>query len=143
VLRVEAVRFTSAPVAHVRGTQLWAAFGTLVGIAPQAFVALSIVLTLMFGARPGYALATKVVDALTVRAATRDVAGIAPVRVRGALVGEPPHIAAAIISALPAATATAVLELYPPDEREAIVRRLARAASPLVPDAEELVRVRG
>jgi flagellar motor switch protein FliG len=48
-----------------------------------------------------------------------------------------------VISALPAATAAAVLELYPPEERAQIVRRLARAANDLVPHAEELLRARG
>jgi flagellar motor switch protein FliG len=62
---------------------------------------------------------------------------------RGVLDGEPPHVAAAIISALPTATAAAVLELYPPEERTAIVRRLARANATLVPPAEELLRARG
>ena len=59
---------------------------------------------------------------------------------RGALAGEPPHTAAAVISALPTATAAAVLELYPPEERAAIVRRLSRPASPLLPSYEELLR---
>ncbi len=61
---------------------------------------------------------------------------------RGALEHEPPHVAAAIISALPTVTATAVLDLYPPDERAAIVRRLARANAALVPAPEELFRER-
>jgi len=52
---------------------------------------------------------------------------------------EPPHAAAAIISALPAATAAAVLELYPAHEREAIVRRMQRANTPLIPDADEIL----
>jgi hypothetical protein len=41
---------------------------------------------------------------------------------------------------LPAATATAVLELYPPEERAAIIRRMQRAASPAVPDYESVLR---
>jgi len=60
--------------------------------------------------------------------------------VRSALAQEPPHAAAAIISALPAATAAAVLELYPAHERDAIVRRMQRPHSPLIPDAQEVVR---
>jgi hypothetical protein len=143
LLRVEAVQFFSAPVSHPAQAHLWSLLGAFAGIVPQAIVALSFALAGWFGARPAHALAVKLIESATVRSATREVAGIAPVRVRGALAGEPPHIAAAIISALPAATATAVLELYPPEERAAIVRRLARAASPLVPDAEELIRVRG
>lgn len=143
VLRVEAVRF-AAPVAP-RETAGPPGFvlGAVLGILPQAIVALAIALAVAFGTKPASTLATKFIDAATVRSTSREVAGIPPVRVRGALAGEPPHIAAAIISALPAATATAVLELYPPDERAAIVRRLARAASPLVPDAEELIRAHG
>jgi flagellar M-ring protein FliF len=143
VLDVEAVRF-AAPDAP-RGAHLWAwgMVGAFSGIIPQAIVALTLAVGFWVGARPAYALAVKTIESATVRSAARDVAGIPPVRVRGALAGEPPHIAAAIISALPAATATAVLELYPADERAAIVQRLARAASPLVPDPEELVRARG
>ncbi|MGD0472746.1 MAG: flagellar M-ring protein FliF C-terminal domain-containing protein [Candidatus Velthaea sp.] len=143
VLHVEAVRF--ATPASVRGPLVpaWALVGAFAGVVPQAIVALSLAFAGWFGARPAYALAVKLIDSANVRATSREVAGIPPTRVRGALAGEPPHIAAAIISALPAATATAVLELYPPDERAAIVRRLARAASPLVPDAEELLRARG
>ena len=71
---------------------------------------------------------------------SRTVAGYAPARVRGALANEPPHAAAAIISALPAATAAAVLELYPPHEREAIVKRMQRVVGPVIPSADEVLR---
>ncbi|GAC1306853.1 MAG: flagellar basal-body MS-ring/collar protein FliF [Vulcanimicrobiaceae bacterium] len=94
--------------------------------------------------RLGAAPAGRVCDALAQRLAvvrtTQAVAAFAPAHVRGALVGEPPHTAAAIISALPAATATAVLEMYPPEERAAIVRRMSRAAAPVVPDYETVLR---
>jgi flagellar M-ring protein FliF len=70
---------------------------------------------------------------------SRTVTGYTPARVRGALAGEPPHAAAAIISALPAATAAAVLELYPQHEREAIVKRMQRTHSSVVPSADELL----
>jgi len=143
VLRVEAVRFTATRLPRATGSRAWALVGAFSGILPQAIIALSVVLAGALGARPAHALAAKLVESATVRATAREVAGIPPVRVRGALAGEPPHIAAAIISALPAATAAAVLELYPADERAAIVRRIARAASPLVPDAEELIRAAG
>ena len=62
---------------------------------------------------------------------------------RSVLAHEPPHAAAAIISALPAATAAAVLDLYPQHEREAIVKRMARPHSPLIGDAAELLRRHG
>lgn len=143
LLHVEAMRFNVDAGAPAPAPANWAVFGAFAGILPQAIVACSIGLAILFGGRPAFALATRLVESSTVRTTVREVAGIPPSRVRGALAGEPPHIAAAIISALPAATATAVLELYPADERAAIVRRLARAASPLVPDAEELIRARG
>ncbi len=143
VLKVEAVRFALPPATHQETLPAWALVGAFAGIVPQAIIALALVCAGWCGARPAHALAVKLIDSATVRSAAREITGIPPLRVRGALAGEPPHIAAAIISALPAATATAVLELYPPEERAAIVGRLARAASPLVPDAEELLRVRG
>jgi flagellar biosynthesis/type III secretory pathway M-ring protein FliF/YscJ len=143
ILRVEAVPFTPARTVGPRVSRAWALLGTFSGVLPQALLAVALAIAAWAGARPAHALIVRCLESATVRTAARDVAGIPPVRVRGALAGEPPHIAAAIISALPAATATAVLELYPADERAAIVRRLARAASPLVPDAEELLRGRG
>jgi len=67
------------------------------------------------------------------------VSGVAPSKVRGALADEPPHAAAAIISALPASTAAAVLDMYSPEERAAIVRRMQRPASPLLTDPESFI----
>jgi flagellar M-ring protein FliF len=142
-LRVEAVRFAGQTTPIVRGVDAWAIAGLFAGTLPQlALVAGAIVLAVL-GARPAYAVIVRAVEAVSVRTASRESAGLPPARVRGALVGEPPHVAAAVISALPAATATAVLELYPPEERAQIVRRLSRAATDLVPHAEELLRARG
>jgi flagellar motor switch protein FliG len=104
---------------------------------------IALVLVVAFAAKPCAGAAIRMLEAGAMRSAARDVAGLPPGRVRGALVGEPPHVAAAIISALPTATAAAVLELYPAEERTAIVRRLARGAnSTLVPNPEDLIRVR-
>ena len=80
------------------------------------------------------------VQRVSIGKAARTVVGFAPAQVHGALANEPPHAAAAIISALPAATATAVLELYPAEERAAIVRRMARGVAPVVPDYEAVLR---
>ncbi|HEV2262541.1 MAG TPA: hypothetical protein VGR69_09680, partial [Candidatus Rubrimentiphilum sp.] len=60
-------------------------------------------------------------------------------KVRGALLSEPPHAAAAIISALPASTAAAILDTYPSHEREAIIARMQRPVSPLLTDAEKWI----
>jgi len=140
-LTVEAIRFAvSVPPSAPRVAFPFVPYAA--AIAPQLLVSFAILVAIGFGARPCYRLAARVLDRASVAAAREHVSGIAPIHVRGALVGEPPHTAAAIISALPAATATAVLELYPPEERAAIVRRLTRAANPLLPDAEELFRAR-
>jgi flagellar biosynthesis/type III secretory pathway M-ring protein FliF/YscJ len=109
---------------------------------PQLLAALGVVLAAAFGAKPLASVAARALESASTRSAVRAVAEIPPARVRGALDGEPPHVAAAIISSLPAATAAAVLELYPPDERSAIVRRLGRANTALVPPPEDLIRGR-
>ncbi len=143
-LSVEAVAFDGAARGRVPAAAR--APGWLLALAsvlPQALSGLALVLVVACGAKPLAGVVMRVLEAGTARSAAREVAGLPPARVRGALVGEPPHVAAAIISALPTATAAAVLELYPPDERTAIVRRLARGANPaLVPAAEDLIRAR-
>ncbi|HEV8020728.1 MAG TPA: flagellar M-ring protein FliF C-terminal domain-containing protein [Candidatus Lustribacter sp.] len=142
-LRVEAVRFAASAPATVRGIDAWAIAGLFAGLLPQLALVAGAVALAARGARPAYELFVRFVEAAGVRDTTRESAGLPPARVRGALAGEPPHVAAAVISALPAATAAAVLELYPPEERAQIVRRLARAATDLVPHPEELLRARG
>jgi flagellar motor switch protein FliG len=103
-----------------------------------------IALTLALAVRWGAAPVTRMLEASLQRAAlartSRAVATYPPSHVRGALRDEPPHTAAAIISALPAATASAVLEMYSPEERAAIVRRMAREAAPAVPNFETVLR---
>lgn len=138
VVSVEAVAFPHLWRPHTN--PLLPLFGLIAALGPSALVALAIMLVIRSGAKPAFALATTLVQRLTVQRSTRLVAAFPAAHVRGALAGEPPHTAAAIISALPAATATAVLELYPPEERAAIVRRMSRAASPVVPDYESVLR---
>jgi flagellar M-ring protein FliF len=142
-LRVEAVRFAPQTPSIVRGIDGWAIAGLFAGTLPQLALVAAAVTLAVLGSRPAYALIVRATEAVSTRVTTRESAGLPPARVRGALAGEPPHVAAAVISALPAATATAVLELYPPEERAQIVRRLARAAVDLVPHPEELLRARG
>ena len=106
--------------------------------------ALTVALGLFACARMALPQLTSLTRSALERAATertsKAAAGFPPARVRSMLEREPPHAAAAIISALPAATATAVLQLYPPHERDAIVARMQRHHSPLLGDAEELLR---
>src|SRR6185312_11756333 len=114
---------------------LWPnAIGLVATIAPSAIVGGVVIVLARLGARPLASLVRSLLERGAVRAAAGSVAGYAPAQVRSALVGEPPHTAAAIISALPTATAAAVLELYPPEERADIIRRLTRPPSPLLPD---------
>jgi len=139
VVSVEDVAFAHA--APAPAYPFATVLGFLMALAPSLVVALAIVAGARVGAKPLAALGEAVVHRLALRRASRTaLAQFAPAQVRGALRNEPPHTAAAIISALPAATATAVLDLYPPEERAAIVRRLARAASPAVPDYESVLR---
>ncbi len=140
VLRVEAVQF--AHPAPERVPRYLPLVGLAASLGPSLLAGLALVAAALAGAKP----LERAVEIVTRRAiAGRTAAGnappeFAPARVRGALRDEPPHAAAAIISALPAATATAVLELYPPEERAAIVRRMQRAAAPAVPDYETVLR---
>jgi type III secretory pathway lipoprotein EscJ len=140
VLRVEAVPFARA--GRAAASPVSVALGLAATFVPPALLALALAYAARAGARPLEraleTLSRRVLLARETRA-QREAAGLAPARVRGALRDEPPHAAAAIISALPAATATAVLELYPPEERAAIVRRMQRAASPAVPDYESVL----
>ena len=135
---VEEMAF-SVPVPHRP-----APYGTLVGLiallAPSAFAGLGLVLAVRFGAKPASALCEVLLQRLAVQRASAATLTFAPAHVHGRLANEPPHTAAAIISALPAATASAVLELYPPDERAAIVRRMSRQGSPVIPDYETVLR---
>lgn len=113
-IRVEAVRFAPGPPLPMRGIDGWAIAGLFAGLIPQLAVVAGGVALVTLGARPAYALAVRAVEAAGVRSAAEQSAGLPPARIRGALAGEPPHVAAAVISALPAATATAVLESIRP-----------------------------
>lgn len=138
-LSVEAIAFArpGPPAAHVPGAAVW---GILATVLPTLVVAVALVLCVRAGAMPAARAFEAVAGRVALVRTTQAVATFAPAHVRGALRDEPPHTAAAIISALPAATATAVLEMYPPEERAAIVRRMSRASSPVVPDCETVLR---
>jgi flagellar biosynthesis/type III secretory pathway M-ring protein FliF/YscJ len=136
VLTVEAVDFHHA---RVQAHDLWyLLYGALVPLLPTVAVVLGTLVAGRYAAPHIAALAKGYLERTTIAQMSARVAGVAPAQVRGALANEPPHAAAAIISALPAATAAAVLELYPAHEREAIVRRMQRVHSSLIPDAAEI-----
>jgi flagellar M-ring protein FliF len=137
-LAVAAIDFAVAPV--VRKDPWWLLYGTVVPLLPAVALAVGAIVAVRSGIPPLAALARGYLERASVERTSKSVAGYEPSRVRSALEREPPHAAAAIISALPAATAAAVLELYPAHERDAIVRRMQRPHSPLIPDAQEVVR---
>lgn len=140
-LAVQAVDFHRPAVA--RKDVWWLLYGTIVPLAPAVVIAIGAAIIVRLLLPVLSSVASTVLERAAVRDASQAVSGLAPSRVRTALVHEPPHAAAAIISALPAATAAAVLELYPQHEREAIVRRMQRPLSPLVGDPEEYLRRHG
>ena len=140
-LSVEAVAFVDgSPAPPVARAPAWML--PLASLLPQLLTGATLVLAVAFGARPLAGIAARALDRAAARSAARGAAGIPPARVYAALDGEPPHVAAAIISALPTVTAAAVLELYSSEARAAIVQRLGRANTALIPPPEELFRDR-
>ena len=120
----------------------WAlALGSFAALMPSLAFAGVLALGARFAVKPAVAALERATERISLTRATRAISSAyAPAHVRGALRNEPPHTAAAIISALPAATATAVLDMYSPEERAAIVRRMARAVTPAMPDYETVLR---
>jgi len=136
-LEVQAIAFAHSPALKQDGW--WLAYGAIVPLLPTLVIAGALLLALAWAKAPLSALMRSVGTRVTIAKTTDAVRGIAPASVRGALMNEPPHAAAAIISALPAATAAAVLDMYPEHERAAIIRRMQRPASPLLSDAESFI----
>jgi flagellar biosynthesis/type III secretory pathway M-ring protein FliF/YscJ len=135
-LTVQAVDFHRALASPRDGWFLL--YGAIVPLLPTVAVVLGVLVAARSAAPHVRALIKRSLDRASISRLSSTVGGYSPSQVRGALAHEPPHAAAAIISALPAATAAAVLELYPQHEREAIVRRMQREHSPLIPDAAEM-----
>ena len=137
-ISVEAVAFADPGAApNPARTPGWVL--AFAGLLPQAVTAAAVIAAVAFAGRPIAAVAGRAIEGASLNRVAREATTVSPERVRRTLEGEPPHVAAALISALPAATAAAVLELYEPDERAAIVRRLARANPSLLPRPEELI----
>ena len=136
-LVVQTVDFHREPRAKRDGWFLL--YGAIVPLLPSLVLAGAAFVVARLGYPLVASLGRSLVERTAIERATRSVSGYAPAHVRNALECEPPHAAAAIISALPAATAAAVLELYPEHERQAIVSRMQRSLSPLVPSAAEIL----
>lgn len=140
--RGDTIEIATVPFSHrllAKRDGWWLAYGTIVPLLPALIPVVALVLGLRSLVKPLTSVGAALIRRMDVSRVRSTVSGLAPVRVHGALRDEPPHAAAAIISALPAATAAAVLELYPPHERTAIIHRMSRPQSPLVPDPEAFV----
>ncbi len=87
---VEAVAFDGAARARApRGGPAPGWVLALAGVLPQALTAIALVLVVGFAAKPLAGVAARALEAGTARTAAREVAGLPPARVRGALAGEP------------------------------------------------------
>lgn len=117
----------------------WLAYNALLAVLPGLFLIVAVMLVMRAVVPPLRDATVKFAERASVARTAQSVAGFTPSKVRGALAHEPPHAAAAVISALPAATAAAVLELYPPHEREAIVRRMQRPHPSVMPTLDEVL----
>ncbi|MDQ2857845.1 MAG: hypothetical protein M3R53_04210 [Candidatus Eremiobacteraeota bacterium] len=136
-ITVQAIPFSRARSERKDGW--WLAYGAIVPLLPTVAIAVALLVAVRWMADPLAQFAKSITARVSIARTTAAVSGIGPAQVRGALLGEPPHAAAAIISALPAATAAAVLDMYPEHERTAIVQRMQRQTSPLVGDAEQFI----
>lgn len=140
--RGDTIEIATVPFEHRRSPKRdgwWLAYGAVVPLLPALVPALIVLLVLRCALQPLGAIAGAFVRRMDRTRLRQEVSGLGPAQVRGALRDEPAHAAAAIISALPAATAAAVLDLYPAHERSAIIRRMSRPQSPLIPEPEAFV----
>jgi flagellar M-ring protein FliF len=108
---------------------------------PPFIIALAWLGLLLLLAKPIAALVRSILpaNAADVPATPSVHPGLPPEAIHRALCGEPSYAAATVIASLPTATAAAVLELYPSDERRDIVGRLARPRPPLAVDLAESI----
>jgi flagellar biosynthesis/type III secretory pathway M-ring protein FliF/YscJ len=139
VVSVEEVAFPHDAF-PLRNGRFASAIGLVETLAPLLVFSLAFSALAWFGAKPVARAIETVASRIALQRTARAVVAFVPAHVRGVLQNEPPHTAAAIISALPTATATAVLEMYPAEERAAIVRRMSRGAAPVIPDYETIAR---
>jgi flagellar M-ring protein FliF len=133
-LAIESVRFVrpvqpSSPAVDV--------IGLASTLAPLVVIAVATLIALRLVVKPALSAFEAVKAHGTLRHQAASTLG--PAQVHGALRGEPPHTIAAVIGALPTATAAAVLELYAPEERAAIVQRLNRSLAPVARGLDALI----
>jgi flagellar M-ring protein FliF len=136
-LEVRVLSFAHAP--RTSSNPLWRAYGAIAPLLPTLIIVASALIIMHKIAAPLAAIISSLAQRRSIAKASDAARAMSPANVRGVLLHEPPHAAAAIISALPAATAAAVLDMYPEQERSAIVRRMQRPQSPLLSDTETFI----
>jgi flagellar M-ring protein FliF len=137
-LAVQSVEFARTP--PIQKNLWWLAYGSIVPTLPIALLVLGALVALRLSLPSLNGAVSTLSERVRVAEAVRRAPEMPADRVHRLLASEPPHAAAVVISALPAATAAAVLELYPAHERSAIVQRMHRTTPPLVPNPAELLR---
>lgn len=130
VLAVTALPFRQQ--ANVAGLVRGENAGILSRALPAGIIGLTIIGVMLIVTQPMLAMIRRKENAAILREArTLEPATDVP-RIWQTLAGEPPHIAAAVISQLPTQTAVAVLDMYDERERRAISERLSRPVAPLL-----------
>ena len=137
-IHVESVSFSRPHAIRAVDSLPWLSLASI--FLPYIAVTAAFSLLFVRARTPLTVLSRKLLDRERIRGATVAAVGIAPREVLGILAGEPPHTAAAVISALPTVTATAVLDLYSPEERGAIVARMTQPVSGFAPTWDQVRR---
>jgi len=99
---------------------------------PAGIIGLTIIGVVLVITQPLLAMIRRKENAAIIREARTLEPSTDVPRIWQTLAGEPPHIAAAVISQLPTQTAVAVLDMYDERERRAISERLSRPVAPLL-----------
>lgn len=101
---------------------------------PAMALAAAAIIAIRSGARPAAALVAELSRRRELQRTAPEMSVMGAERIFGALRGEPPQVAAAIVATLGTPLAAAVLDLYSANERREIVARLSRRRPPLVAD---------
>lgn len=139
-MSVEAVDFSHP--SRIAVTRMPSIVVVLLDIAPYLASTACLLCFILVARKPVMKFARDIAERERIRGTSAAVVGIRPCDVVGILADEPPHTAAAVISALPTVTAAAVLDLYSSEERGAIVARMAHQASVFAPTWEQLNRAK-
>jgi len=130
VLSIDPLQFHQS--ANVAGLVRGESTSILSRALPAGIIGLTIIGVMLVITQPLLAMIRRKENAAIIREARTLEPSTDVPRIWQTLAGEPPHIAAAVISQLPTQTAVAVLDMYDERERRAISERLSRPVAPLL-----------